>query len=318
MAHEIENMDGKDCMAYAGETPWHGLGKAVSNDLTPEQMLEAAGLDWSVAKVPGFATIGGEVVSLPMQPLVRSADNKIMSMVSDDWNPVQNIDAANFFNDFVKAGDMEMHTAGSLMGGEIVWFLAKIKAGFSINGGDEIESYLQFTNYHKYGFSTDVRFTPIRVVCNNTLTLSLSTTVDKFVKISHRRVLSGDQIKLALGVSAAKLQSYKEMAEFLSSKSYKDGDAMSYFRGLFPATSNAKGLENATSRNALQAFSLLETQPGAEFARGSWWQAFNAVTYMVDHQLGRSDDNRLSSAWYGHGQKLKIKALDKAMALADA
>ena len=33
MAHAVETM------AYAGEVPWHGLGKQVLPDLTPEQML---------------------------------------------------------------------------------------------------------------------------------------------------------------------------------------------------------------------------------------------------------------------------------------
>ena len=44
MAHEVETM------AYAGELPWHGLGTKVSNDLTPFQMQQKAGLDWVVYK----------------------------------------------------------------------------------------------------------------------------------------------------------------------------------------------------------------------------------------------------------------------------
>ena len=52
MAHEIEFVNGEAQMAYAGDVPWHGLGKRVSPDLTPEQMLEEAGLNWSVHKEP--------------------------------------------------------------------------------------------------------------------------------------------------------------------------------------------------------------------------------------------------------------------------
>ena len=44
MAHNIETM------AYAGEVPWHGLGVQVGSDLTPEEMLKQANLDWSVSK----------------------------------------------------------------------------------------------------------------------------------------------------------------------------------------------------------------------------------------------------------------------------
>ena len=48
MAHNVEIIDGKAQMAYSGEVPWHGLGTEVPADLTPEQMLEAAGLNWEV------------------------------------------------------------------------------------------------------------------------------------------------------------------------------------------------------------------------------------------------------------------------------
>ncbi len=57
MAHMIEFLDGKASMAYAGETPWHGLGTEVPNDLTPAQMLKAAGLDWKVNPVISFVKI---------------------------------------------------------------------------------------------------------------------------------------------------------------------------------------------------------------------------------------------------------------------
>ena len=61
MAHMIETLaDGTASMAYAGDLPWHGLGTKVSNDLTPEQMLKAAGLDWTVDPVELFANVDGK------------------------------------------------------------------------------------------------------------------------------------------------------------------------------------------------------------------------------------------------------------------
>jgi hypothetical protein len=114
MAHMIETM------AYAGETPWHGLGKEVPADLSPEQMLVTAGLDWQVNKVPAFIRVDGEELMTGKSALVRSSDNSILDVVSNDWLPVQNHTAFEFFDDFVHAGDMEMHTAGSLKNGQIV------------------------------------------------------------------------------------------------------------------------------------------------------------------------------------------------------
>jgi len=316
VAHNIEMVDGKAQMAYAGETPWHGLGRQVPADLTPEQMLEAAGLDWEVEKVEAYANVGGRKVSVGRSALVRTSDDKILDVVSNDWNPVQNSEAFEFFNDFIAEGGMEMHTAGSLAEGQIVWALAKIKDGFDLFGGDEVESYLHFTNFHKYGCSTDVRFTPIRVVCNNTLTLSLNTKVERMCKISHRREFNGDEAKLMLGVAAEKLAKYKEMAQFLGTKRAKGEDVVEYFKRLWPLGEKAKKVEVA--RNVTDALSILDSQPGAEFAPGTWWQAFNAVTYMTDHLVGRSQDSRLTSAWYGHNKGLKVRALETAVEMAEA
>jgi hypothetical protein len=93
MAHELEFVNGVAQMAYAGAKPWHGLGVEVSNDLTPEQIMKKAGLDWTVSKVDSFVEIDGNRVSTGQQSLVRSSDNKILTNVGGNWNPVQNSEA---------------------------------------------------------------------------------------------------------------------------------------------------------------------------------------------------------------------------------
>jgi len=306
MAHMVETM------AYAGEVPWHGLGHKVPSDLSTDQMMQAAGLDWTVQKIPAFVKIEDESQAIDAAALVRSSDNKILDVVSSDWNPVQNQEAFDFFQDFVNAGDMEMHTAGSLKGGQIVWALAKIKDSFELFGGDQVDSYMLFTNPHVYGQSLDIRFTPIRVVCNNTLTLSLSQKNGTAFKLSHRREFVADQAKQALGIAHAKLDEYKSMASWMGSKRYDNESIKAYFQELFPSQGDKD------SRNAIKALEVLELQPGAKFAEGSWWQAFNAVTYMTDHLMGRSNDARLQSAWFGVNKSLKNKALQQAIYMANA
>ena len=314
MAHMIEFRDGKDCMAYGGETPWHGLGKQVPADISPNDMLKAAGLDWKVNAIPAFAEINGKQVDIGHSALVRDVDNKILDVITNDWVPNQNEKAFEFFNDFVAAGEMEMHTAGSLKDGQLVWALAKVKDAFELFNGDTVESYLLFTNPHKYGWSIDVRFTPIRVVCNNTLTLSLNTQSSKIVKVSHRREFDGDLVKETLGVAKEKLAKYKEMAAYLGSKRFNDESVVDYFTRVFPVSGSKKEI----SKNASIALEIMDQQPGAEFAEGSWWQAFNAVTFMTDHMIGRNADNRLTSAWYGANKNLKTKALETAVEFAAA
>ena len=315
MAHMVETM------AYAGATPWHGLGVQVPSDLSPAQMLEKAGMDWTVQKVPAFANIDGKKTNVGWSALVRSSDSEMLSVVSNDWNPVQNHEAFEFFHEYCAAGDMEMHTAGSLRDGQIVWVLAKIKDSFELFKGDTVESYLLFTNPHKFGQSIDVRFTPIRVVCNNTLTLSLSQNADRMVKKSHRTEFDAAQVKEQLGIATDKLAKYKEMAAFLGSKRYTNETLKDYFNRIFPvlAYNKEKGPQRKElSKSATRALEVINTQPGAQYAEGSWWQAFNAVTYLTDHEIGRSADSRLTSAWFGPNKNLKVKALETAVEMAEA
>ena len=311
-------INGKAQMAYTGEVPWHGLGTQVPADLTPDQMLEAAGLNWSVSKVPAFAEINGVQVPVGRSALVRSSDSSMLDVVSDDWNPIQNSEAFEFFNDFIGAGDMSMETAGSLRDGQIVWGLAKVNDTFELFGGDRVDGYLLFTNFHKYGFSTDVRFTSVRAVCNNTVTAALSEKVQNMVKISHRKAFNGDEVKSVLGVAHDRLAQYKEAAAFLGSKRYTDETVVDYFKRVFPVSGSHENKKKEVSRNALTAVDVLMNQPGTEFAPGSWWQAFNAVTYMTDHVMGRNADNRLTSSWYGGNRNLKSKALETAIEMAEA
>jgi phage/plasmid-like protein (TIGR03299 family) len=311
MAHMVETM------AYAGEVPWHGLGVRVPADLHPTQMLEKAGLDWTVRKVPAYAEVAGERVAVGRSALVRDSDDSILDVVSDDWNVLQNHEAFEFFHDFVANGDMEMHTAGSLRDGQLVWALAKVNDGFELFKGDQVDSYLLFSNPHRYGWSIDVRFTPIRVVCNNTLTLSLNTASKNFVKVSHRRQFDGDMVKETLGVAKEKLVMYREMAEFLGGRRYTGPKLVEYFKTVFPVTGGPEK-KKEMSISASKALDVVHTQPGANFAEGSWWSAFNAVTYMVDHKLGRSQDNRMTSAWFGNGKKVKADALELAVQMAEA
>ena len=316
MAHQVETM------AYAGEVPWHGLGVPVSNDLTPVQMMQKAGLDWQVREVESFVEYDGKRIPTGQKSLIRESDAKILTNVGENWNPCQNETAFEFFHEYVMAGDMEMHTAGSLRDGQMVWALAKVKDSFELFGGDRVESYLLFSNPHQYGKTIDVRFTPIRVVCNNTLSLSLDSKTDRSVKVGHRVQFDSSQVKKALGIATSKLNSYKEMAAFLGSKRYTADSLIEYYNTVFPRTADkrvqGKGLSVDTlSRNALLSLQSVDLQPGANFAEGSWWQAFNSVTYVTDHVQGRNSDNRLYSSWFGGNQVRKRDAMKTAMEFAN-
>lgn len=139
------------------------------------------------------------------------------------------------------------------------------------------------------------------------------------IKVSHRREFDPEMAKEALGVAKHKLAQYKEMAQFLSQKRFNDENIVDYFKRVFPVLTTKAESEKELSKSAQYALDQgMDEQPGAEFGQGTWWQAFNTVTYMTDHVIGRTADSRLTSAWYGANKNLKTKALELAVEMADA
>ena len=314
MAHMLEMVDGQAQMAYVGKTPWHGLGVELEEGVTPQEMMVAAGLDWSVEKVNMYYGMQDEIKVEGKQALIRSTDSKLLDIVGVDWNPVQNIEAFKFFDSFCKSGQMSMHTAGSLFDGKRVWALAKIASDFELFNGDKVEGFLLFSNPHKFGQAVDIRFTPVRVVCNNTLTLSLGQAVQNAVKLNHRKEFEPEGVKQVLGLASKHMDEYKETAQFLGSKKVSDEQFKLFLQEVFGESKK----DDKLTRSAQMAYDVIDTQPGAEYARGSWWSALNAVTYVTDHQLGRPGDTRLNSIWYGANRTKKIEAVKKAVQYAEA
>ena len=308
--------------ASVGSSPW-GIGEIVSNDLSPQQMMEKAGVDWKVEKVPTYADFNGEKIPTGMEALVRDSDNKILTQVGKNWEPCQNETAFEFFNEYCLEGDMEMSTAGSLKGGKMVWALAKVKESFDVLRGDQIDSYLLFSNPHEYGKSIDIRFTPIRVSCMNTLAMALKGTAITGAKLNHRKVFDANHVKTTLGLAHEKFEQYKELSQFLASKKFSAESLIEYYNEVFPRTYQGKNppvvkeFKDLTA-NGQKAFEVLDSQPGAQFGKGSWWQALNSVTYLTDHKMGRSADTRLTSAWFGSNQTRKQRAVANAIEFAEA
>lgn len=315
MSHEVETM------AYAGQTPWHGLGVNVSDDLSPNEMMVAAGLDWSVSKRPLFVQTedGQGASSKDYYAIVRDSDDTILSPCGSRYLPTQNSQVFEFFDRFVKAGNMKMSTAGSLKDGRQVWALADIAQGFTLPGGDEVNGHLLISHPHTWGKSLTVMFTPIRVVCNNTLTMALGQQGDRF-SMSHVREFTHDvqqEAMTALGLAAAQMKQFEEAATILSKISYDEAQLNQYITRLFQPNKITEDRAELMKVSNL-VHNCIHEQPGANLSEGTWWSALNAVTYYVDHKAGRDRSSSLSSAWFGPRAATKRKALNLAMEYAEA
>ena len=317
MAHEVESM------AYVGEMPWHRLGMKLAGEPSPQEIQRAAKLDWTVKKVPLTYSHAGRQCSADRCALIRERDGKLLDTVSENWKPVQNDAAFAFFERFTQIGDMTMEVAGSLMGGRRVFALAKVQESFRLARAPEdvTESYLLFTNPHQYGHSVDIRFTPVRVVCMNTLTLALGQRNSEYrVSFNHARGYDEDTALEVLGLATDRLQTYRRQADFLASRRYTEASLEQYFKEVFRPLTPPRARKSGKPkppRNYERALLLVEDQPGHQYAPGTWWNAFNAVTYLTDHQIGR-DETRLGTAFYGHGKTRKLKALNLALEYAEA
>tara|TARA_Y100000004_G_scaffold68332_1_gene76678 strand:- start:13070 stop:14098 length:1029 start_codon:yes stop_codon:yes gene_type:complete len=341
MSHEVETM------AYANEVPWHGLGQQVNSDMSPQEMLVAAGIDWTVSKRPAYTvdkpncwnivdpTGEASFIRAPEQHfLVRDSDNKVLSNCGENYVPFQNSEVMDFFKKFTDAGQMTMETAGSLKQGKEIWGLAKISGGFKLANSDEVEGYLLLNNSHQVGKAMTIMFTPIRVVCNNTLTMALGDKGNKF-RVLHLQMFDEEihrAAEEALGISGAQMQAFQEQSEFLAKKQFKQQSLENYIAELFqPNLLVERGKANDPStlppmrdefkRTASAVREAVDLSPGASLksAKGTWWGALNAVTYIVDHQTrSQQEGNSLHSAWFGSGAATKRKALTKALEYAEA
>lgn len=160
-----------ESMFYVRETPWHGLGTRVMEAPDSEEALELAGLNWKVRQEPIYTD--NNLLIPGYKANVRDLDNKVLGVVTDRYKVVQN-DEAFAFTDGLLGEGVRYETAGSLLDGRKVWILARMPREFIING-EQISPYLVFSNTHDGSGAIKVAVTPIRVVCNNTLNLALST-----------------------------------------------------------------------------------------------------------------------------------------------
>lgn len=160
-----------ETMFYTRVAPWHGLGVRVESALDSKSALKMSGLDWTVNQKQIITSSNNLIPNYVAN--VRSTDEKILGIVTDRYKVVQN-EAAFKFTDSLLGEGVKYETAGSLSEGKKIWILAKLPDKYFLEG-EEIMPYLVFSSSHDGSASIKVAMTPVRVVCQNTLNLAIST-----------------------------------------------------------------------------------------------------------------------------------------------
>lgn len=319
-------------MAYVGDVPWHGLGKRVIKGVHTEEMIRQAGLDWEVEKRParGAKPIrkrkdGREVFSrYEIVRIPRAETNEqevVLGIVTDKYEPLQNYEAFWFFDPIVDLKTAFFETAGALGDGERVWVLAKMPDAIEVARGDECMKYLLLSNSHTGQGSVIVKFTAIRVVCQNTLMLALENGQQAF-RVRHSKVMGyrlseiGELIAEANAVYAQAEELFRKLAKIELNRKMLD----EYLEAVFPKTATQKK-NNEMPPRWTYVSRLLDEIPDLQMkgVQGTLWAAFNAVTRFEDYRFvdNELDDARLNRVWFGSGAALKLKALQTAAAMVN-
>ena len=339
MAHELEMVNGQANMVWA-ETPcWHGLGTQMDPNEGALAWMRAANLDWNVKRMPMFTTLpnnenatvlgrdGGEYgVLVRDHGTGKFAKEDIFGPVGPEWIPTQNEEVFTLMERFCKAGKMKMETCGALKGGTEIWALAKYD-NFELVKGDTAIGYLLFHNAHIWGKSNTIRNTATRVVCNNTLTAALSSNNNGTFRMPHIRAFDEEvqnAAEQAITIANEQNTRFKEAATFLASKKAEAQKVQEFIAKLYQpklVSSNTPLIDNFT-RTSMNTWDAITFAPGAELqsAKGTWWGAYNGVTYQEDHMrfFHTDETNVIGSALLGNGARRKEKALDLAVEYAQA
>jgi len=282
-------------MTWTNEKPWHGIGVEVSSKLSAREMLGKAKIDRQV-----------------------STNKRLKS--------IENEKAFRFFKSFAEAGGANIETIGNLENKRIVWALARLNEDFTLKEADEVQGYLLLTSRNETRASIQIQFMTMRMVCNNMLPTAIkarTTFGNIFLTASKFDPALDKKAKETIALGRTAISAFVATATRLANKKVDGQMSNRYIFDVFqPETSRElpsigqKEIEEHANEKTRKTIEAIEKAPGQdlETAQMTAWGLLNAVTYTLDHHLGKNQEFRLRQAWFGAYAKIKQRALDLAMA----
>ncbi len=314
MAHNLNTTNGRTSLFYVQETPWHKQGTRLDKPATAEEAIYAAGLDYRVIKRSLFAESGVTLTPVPDHfATVRTDTQQVLGVVGARYCPIQNRDAFGFFDALVGEGEAIYHTAGVLGKGERIWILAKLPDYIKVRGDDIVEEFLLLTNAHDGSGTVRAKLTPIRVVCQNTLSAALADGQQE-VRISHTANATKrlEQAHKVLGLSNVIFGQLELIYHKMAVTRCSNAKLLDYVKSLVPDNPMVEdhARTEAIRKNILEAYTHVNKE-----AHETWWGAYNAVTEYTDHFQSKSTnpDKMLQSMWFGGKEELKKTAFRLAV-----
>lgn len=311
-----------ETMMYHDQMPWHGIGTRLADDELDniDTGIQRSGLGWTVRLEPLYLSDGRAVQRFAT---VRDSDNSILGNVGPKYRPLQNREAFNFMNPFLQQGVAKLHTAGSIDKGRVVWVLCHVSGSQQeVVKGDRIDQFILLSNSHDGTQAIRVGFTPIRVVCANTLAAAHGDAESKLIRVRHTKSMHDnlaaiqDVMDVARKEFAATLEQYRRLAAV----TINQADVRKYVKIVLNIDERLP-LDEIPSRTrnvmfAMEQLAECGTGNNLPGVRGTLWGAYNGVTEYLSYGAGSNREKRLDSLWFGSGAERNKKALDAALAMA--
>ncbi|MBW7674260.1 DUF932 domain-containing protein [Chryseobacterium chendengshani] len=341
MAHNLNfnNRTEKYSFFSIKEKAWHNLGQIVQEYPTSEEAIKFAGLDYEVEKSSLFtkgkgiieSTNGIEMIDSELEvpnysANIRTDNNTVLGVVGRNYHIVQNREAFSFFDAIVGGGDGILYeTAGALGNGERIFITAKLPDYIRVGNGDDItEKYIILTTSHDGSGSITAAFTPVRIVCQNTLNASLKN-MSNVVRIRHtagakQRLEDAHKVMgLANKLSTELESTFNHWAKI----TIGDDEMKKLIQlALCPNKETLQHLEKGNSddlssvfKNTVDdafAYAMMNETQQMETTKGTLFGAYNAVTgYFQNVRSYKNSEAKLQSIVLGGSAQVKSqKAFD--------
>jgi len=332
MAHNINfnEQTGEHSFFSVKEKAWHGLGQIVRDYPTSKEALQLAGLDFNVVKMPNVHRLqdGREIVSDTSFFTYRTDNGAILGdKVGTDYNIVQNVDAFSFFDSIVGGDGIQYETAGALGNGERIFITAKLPGYIKVGQDDCIEKYLFLTTSHDGSGSITAAFTPIRIVCQNTLNAALRNSSNT-IRIRHT-ASAEDRLKEAhkvMGISNKLADELDGIFNQWAKVRITDKEVMQLIRqAMCPSREVLQSLKdgeelstvfkNVCDNTFLYAMGSPTQQ--TDTTKGTLFGAYNAITgYFQNVKAYKDDEAKVKSVMFGTGLLRTQAAFDLCMGFA--
>jgi phage/plasmid-like protein (TIGR03299 family) len=318
MAHQLDTIS-RATVSYAStQREWHGLGQLMPVGQTVEQWQKAANMDYAIKRGRvRYSTSHLQADTLASD--LHAVDDKVvlfrndtgapLGVVSDSYKVVQPAEVLEFFREWADKGGVTIESAGVLFGGRRYFATAKLADAASVDGGrDKVVPYALLSTSADGSLATECRWTTVRTVCNNTLSMALKGK--SAFKVSHRSVFVADDARDAIEAANEEFGSFMTMARYLATVRVKADEAEDMTVKLLTKSSEAVARESAAFDRIMALFNGEAKGSNFETAHDTAWGWLNAVTEYADHHIrARTDENRKASALWGPGDALKQKAV---------